>query len=259
MGQITHTCRLFFTGTVEVRHYRVAHVDGEQRFPLAEESAPPSAGPEGNHQGDNRKRIPIGHVERAYFERPERGIEFPATTLREDVNPLLLLMKFFQRLVKFPKSASFLGNSNPADGFHQKSVFAAERLGIHGNPGLAVAHRLQHANHIPSVDMVAHGHHPVGEKRTVPADFLTTYNLKTITDSVHRESDNPEDKIDEEMPYSEFQGFVKIGIRPVKFDVLEFPAYRSHSRERIVPRELLHRFRNISLFPDLEVTICRSK
>jgi hypothetical protein len=109
------------------------------------------------------------------------------------------------------------------------------------------------------VDVVADSHHPVGEKRTVPADFLTTYYLKTITDSIYRESDNPESKIDEEMPYFEFEGFIKIGIRPVKSDILEFPAYRSHPRERIVPREFLHRFRNVNFFPDLEVPVCRSK
>jgi hypothetical protein len=107
--------------------------------------------------------------------------------------------------------------------------------------------------------MVAHSHHPVGEKRSVLTDFLTTYNLKAITDSVHRESSNPKGKIDEKMPNLELQGLVKVWIRLVKRDVLEFPAYRGHPRERIVPRELLHWFRNVNFFPDLEVPIRRSK
>ena len=93
-------------------------------------------------------------------------------------------MQRVHRLVKLPEPAVIVGNGNAPYVLHQESVLAIERLGVHGNPGPSVAHRLQHAQHVPSVDMVAYGHHAVGEKFTVFADFIPPLNPEAKPDAV---------------------------------------------------------------------------
>ena len=168
-------------------------------------------------------------------------------------------MKFIQSLVKRSESAAFFRNGYSTNVFHQKPVFASERLGVHRDPGFPVAHRLQHADHIPPVNMIAYGHHPIGKEFAVLADFLTAFNPKAIPDSVQGESGNPEGKVYEEMPYFELQGFIKIWVRAVEFDVLEFPADGRHPRERIVAGKFFCRFGDINPFFDFEIPVRRSK
>ena len=259
MCEVAYPGHLGFPGNVEVGHDRVAHVDGEERFAFAEELAPSGAGPERNHQRDNREAVAVGHIEGAGLEGSERGVEAPAAAFGEQVYPLFVGMQFVHRLVEGPESAELFRDGDTADGLHQEAVLAAEGLGVHGDPGPAVAHRLQHANHIPTVDVVADGHHPVGEEFAVPAYLFATFYLDSEADPVCREGHQPRDEVYQEMPYPELQGFVEIGVGLVELDVLEFPAYGSHLHERVVTGEFLRRFRDVHLFPHLEVPVCRSK
>ena len=146
--------------------------------------------------------------------------------------PLFVGNEFVNRLVKLPEPSEILRNGNAANVFHQKSILAVERLGIHRYPRLAVAHRLQDANHIPSVDVIADRHHPVGKELAVLADFFTPLNPEAKPDAVQRKGHKPGGEIDEQMPYLEFQRFVKVVVGAVKLYVLAFSAYGPSSNSQ---------------------------
>ncbi len=177
VGEVAHAGHLLFAWGVEVGDDRVAHMDGDQGLVFAEEFAPAGAGPEGDDQGENRQSIAVGHVESAGFEGTERRIVFPAATLGKDVDPLLIVVKLVQRLVKRPQAAALFRYGDAADVFHQKAILAAEGLRVHRNPSLAVAHRLEHTDHVPSTNMVADRHQAVGKELAVPADLFAAFNL----------------------------------------------------------------------------------
>jgi hypothetical protein len=203
--------------------------------------------------------MPISHIESSYFERAQRSIESPAAAFREDVNPLVVVAQLGYSLIERFESAALFGDGYSPNGFHDKTIFASERLGIHGDPCLPETHRLHDANHIPTVNMVAHRHHAMLKKLSVSVYFLTTFDFEAISDSVQKEGKCPSYKIDDRIHYFEPQRFVKIGVGPVKTNVLELPAYRSHLREGIVGRKLLNGLRDINILPHFEVSVCRTK
>ena len=237
MSGVPHPGRLFLARCFGVGNYRVSHMDGEERITFAEESAPSGTGSESDDHGNDRQGIPKSHIESAYLERSERCIVVPTATFGEDVNPLIVGMQFVKCLIEFPETAEVIRDGDAAYVFHQETILAVESLCVHRDPRLPIAHRLEHANHIPSMNVIADGHRPVGKELAILTDFLTTFDLEAITDSVYGKSQEPGNTINDEMPYLELQRFVKIGIGLVKFDVLSLFAYGGHSRKRVIPRE----------------------
>ena len=156
----------------------------------------------------------------------------PAATFRKYVYPLFFGMQFVQSHAKGPQSATFFGNGDATDNFHPKAVFASKRLCIHRNPRLTIPHCLHDANHIPSVHVVADGHHTIGEKPAVFTYFLTTFYLQAKPDKGCRKSHKPYNKVYDEMPYFEFQRFIKIGVGSVESDILKFPSYGKGTEKR---------------------------
>ncbi len=202
--------------------------------------------------------MPICHIESTYFERTQRGIEFPTAAFRKDVNPLVVGAQLSHGIIERFQSAALFWDGYASHSFHDKTIFASERLGIHGNPCLPESHCLHDTNHIPTVDMVTNRHHAMVEKLAVFAYLLTTFNFEAISDSVQKESKRPCYKIDDRIHYLEPQRFIKIGIAPVKTNVLELSAYGCHLCEWIVGRELLNGLRDINIIPHLEVSVCRT-
>jgi hypothetical protein len=104
--------------------------------------------------------------------------------------------------------------------------------------------------------MVANRHHAMVEKLAVLAYFFTAFDFEAISDSVQEESKRPCYKIHSSIHYLELQRFIKVGVGPVKTNVLELSAYRCHLREGIVGRELLNGLRDINILLHLEVSVC---
>ena len=145
------------------------------------------------------------------------------------MDPLLALVQFIHGFFKLAESAVCLRDGTTANIFHLESILPVEGLGVHGNPGHAETHGLQHANHIPTVHVVAYGHHAVCKEFPVPADLFPAFDPEPETDAVYGETDHPDNQIDQAMQKLEFDGRVERGLGLVKADVLVFPADGCHA------------------------------
>ena len=88
----------------------------------------------------------------------------PAAGFRKDVNPLSAPVQLVKSLIESLHPSSCLRDWNTSCISHKPGIIPHQMFSIYRKPHLSELHRVEDADHIPSVNVVADCHSPVSEQ-----------------------------------------------------------------------------------------------